>query len=82
MKLVETAGGNDGELPAADTCGMDDDDEDDVTFNDGSARASSNFFNKVKDKFGSNRMKVDKLLAAKLVKHLLYHYYTHQILYN
>ncbi|XP_035825827.1 endosome/lysosome-associated apoptosis and autophagy regulator family member 2 [Aplysia californica] len=58
MKLVETAGGHDGELPAADTCGMEDEDEDDVHFAD--ERTGASFFSKIREKFGSsNRMKDD-----------------------
>ncbi|KAH9512534.1 hypothetical protein Btru_038726 [Bulinus truncatus] len=46
MKLVETAGGQDGDLPAADTCGMEDDEED-VHF----AEQTSSFFGRIKDRF-------------------------------
>ncbi|CAL1537489.1 unnamed protein product [Lymnaea stagnalis] len=55
MKLVETAGGQDGELPAADTCGMEDDEED-VHFSD---QRSSSFLGKIKEKFARHPMKDD-----------------------
>ena len=54
MKLVHTAGGNDGELPAADTCGMDDEeDEDDVTFND--AQGGAGLMGRFQNSFGARR---------------------------
>ncbi|XP_059150434.1 endosome/lysosome-associated apoptosis and autophagy regulator family member 2-like isoform X2 [Physella acuta] len=55
MKLVETAGGHDGELPAAETCGMEDDEED-VHFVD---HKSISFLGKIKEKFSKNPMKED-----------------------
>uniref|UniRef100_A0A0B7AI94 MRH domain-containing protein n=1 Tax=Arion vulgaris TaxID=1028688 RepID=A0A0B7AI94_9EUPU len=56
MKLVETAGGQDGEMPAADTCGMEDDEED-VHFAE--AGVSSSFLSKIREKFYSKRIKDD-----------------------
>lgn len=58
MKLVETAGGHDGELPAAETCGMEDDEED-VHFVD---HKSTSFLGKIKEKFSKNPMKVCNFL--------------------
>lgn len=55
MKLVETAGGQDGELPAVETCGMEDDEED-VHFSD--PGTSSSFLDRVREKFSSRRNKV------------------------
>ncbi|BFZ10557.1 hypothetical protein BsWGS_13596 [Bradybaena similaris] len=57
MKLVETSGGHEGELPAADTCGMEDDDED-VHYPE--HRVALSFFGKIKDKFFINRFKDDE----------------------
>lgn len=54
MKLVHTAGGNDGELPAAETCGMDDEeDEDEVTFND--AQRGEGLMGRFQNSFGARR---------------------------
>lgn len=55
MKLVETAGGQEGEMPAADTCGMEDDEED-VHFAEPGPSAS--FLGKIRNKLSSKRMKV------------------------
>ncbi|BFZ08340.1 hypothetical protein BsWGS_11379 [Bradybaena similaris] len=54
MKLVETAGGQEGEMPAADTCGMEDDEED-VHFAEPGPSAS--FLGKIRNKLSSKRMK-------------------------
>ncbi|CAG5119804.1 unnamed protein product, partial [Candidula unifasciata] len=57
MKLVATSGGNEGELPAADTCGMEDDEED-VHYQ--SQRATATFFDKIKNKFFVGTFKDDE----------------------
>ncbi|XP_055882863.1 endosome/lysosome-associated apoptosis and autophagy regulator family member 2-like isoform X1 [Biomphalaria glabrata] len=63
MKLVETAGGHDGEMPAADTCGMEDDEED-VHF----AEQTSSFFGKLKEKFSRapNKDEDNPFVAVKM----------------